>query len=590
MKRLLILLMIGLVAISAQETGQNAFALLRTGYGASVKALGDAGTAWSGDITALWWNPAGLEALPQGEVMLGYRSFVAGIHDQFMGFAWPWRRITLGLGAFYSLTAVQGWDDNNEPTRKVYPQSGILDVGCAFSITRELSVGVGSKLLYENLIERTGTGSVFDLGVSWRPYSWMSLGVSLHDVGPGLYYDTLRIQTPWACDAGMSFAFLPGIYATFKGGYVSDAGFEGNIGVEYKPLDLIAIRIGGKLNRSVLEWGALAAPSGGVALYWKGFRVEYALEPYGVLGIAHTICISHYLKERPQTADVLVKVVDSGTLVPLDATVTMSGVIEEGVQKQNGTLRRNWITPGELGVLTKATHHYPGSDSIVLEPGKLNVLVVKLDSIPYGIVTGLVREEGSDNPADATVRFKGEVEDSVRTNPGWGTYSSNPLPPGEYLVKVEPDNPKLFPRLERIVVPAGDTLNSDLYVSREQESNILMTIRLNFETGKADILPGFESILDSIAPVLKDNADRGLKIEIAGHTDSIPVIYSPYGDNQRLSEARAEAVKSYLVGRCGLPTEMFLCNGYGDTHPLASNSTLEGRAMNRRIEFRLILK
>jgi chemotaxis protein MotB len=162
------------------------------------------------------------------------------------------------------------------------------------------------------------------------------------------------------------------------------------------------------------------------------------------------------------------------------------------------------------------------------------------------------------------------------------------LPPGEYLVKVIPDNPHLLPSLERKEVTSGDTVTSDLYVSRELRVNVLMTLHLNFEQGKADILPSHEPILDTIAPVLRENADRGLLIEIAGHTDNTPVVHSPYGDNQRLSEARAQAVMEYLVNKHDLPRKIFVCKGYGETEPIASNDNPESRAMNRRIEFRLI--
>jgi flagellar motor protein MotB len=117
-----------------------------------------------------------------------------------------------------------------------------------------------------------------------------------------------------------------------------------------------------------------------------------------------------------------------------------------------------------------------------------------------------------------------------------------------------------------------------------------MTIHLNFETGKAKLLPAHAPILDSIAPTLEVNADLGLRIEIAEQTDDVPVVYSPFGDNQLLSEAKAESIKSYLVEKHGLSEKMFVCKGYGDTKPLSSNESPEGRAMNRRIEFKLLEK
>jgi OOP family OmpA-OmpF porin len=67
-------------------------------------------------------------------------------------------------------------------------------------------------------------------------------------------------------------------------------------------------------------------------------------------------------------------------------------------------------------------------------------------------------------------------------------------------------------------------------------------------------------------------------IEIAGHTDAAG------GDDQAMSEKRAQAVADYLV-QAGLPAERFKASGYGSLQPLASNDTDEGKAQNRRIEF-----
>lgn len=586
MKRLTYLILI-VGTVTAQEVGQNAFALLQTGYGASAPALGGAGTAWTKDASSIWWNPAGLEGLNRGEVLLGYRSWLAGMHDEYLGFAWPLRRSSLGVAALYSLTAVDEWNENNEPVGRVYPQSAVLDLAWAYSLRRGFSLGIGAKFLYENLVEITGIGGVFDAGLRWRALEWMSVGVCVHDFGPGVFYAGRRIPTPWGTNAGVTMEVMRNVSLSAGAGYVSDAGFEGRIGVEYKPFSVLALRTGAHFNSSVMEWGPLASPSLGMALYWKGFRVEYAFVPYGVLGTTHSVCVSRFLKQRPASADVLVKVTDSEDGFPLNAHLMIRGVIEEE-RWIRGHLRRNWVDTGLVYARAETRHYYPNADSMFLKEGILNVLVIELDSIPYGILKGIVREETSNTPTEATVYFKGEVEDSTRTDPGWGTYQSDPLPPGEYLVKVNPDNPMLFPSIERADVTPGDTVTSDLYVSREVRANVLMTLYLNFETGKADILPAHEPILDTIAPILKDNADRGLLIEIAGHTDNVPVVYCPYGDNQRLSEARAEAIRTYLTEKHGLSEKMFFCKGYGETEPIASNDDPEGRAMNRRIEFRLI--
>ena len=119
----------------------------------------------------------------------------------------------------------------------------------------------------------------------------------------------------------------------------------------------------------------------------------------------------------------------------------------------------------------------------------------------------------------------------------------------------------------------------------ERETELLDTgmIRLNnvnFETGKAVLLPEDYPTLDVVGQVLTRWPE--LKIEIGGHTDSRGGVKY----NQRLSEARASAVLTYLVQKFpNLKADQFTAKGYGKSRPLAPNTTALGMAKNRRVEF-----
>lgn len=103
---------------------------------------------------------------------------------------------------------------------------------------------------------------------------------------------------------------------------------------------------------------------------------------------------------------------------------------------------------------------------------------------------------------------------------------------------------------------------------------------IQFATGKDLIIKKSYPILNQIAKVLIENPSY--LIEIRGHTDNV-------GDpklNQILSQKRAAAVLKYLVGK-GIELKRMTANGYGDTLPVADNSTAEGRTLNRRVEFEI---
>ena len=102
--------------------------------------------------------------------------------------------------------------------------------------------------------------------------------------------------------------------------------------------------------------------------------------------------------------------------------------------------------------------------------------------------------------------------------------------------------------------------------------------RILFETGSAELSKQSLALLDHLIEVVQ--RCREASIEVAGHTDSQG---SPES-NLDLSRRRAEAVTAY-IGEAGVGTSRITSAGYGETNPVASNDTPEGRAQNRRIEF-----
>lgn len=110
---------------------------------------------------------------------------------------------------------------------------------------------------------------------------------------------------------------------------------------------------------------------------------------------------------------------------------------------------------------------------------------------------------------------------------------------------------------------------------------IVIKERINFATGKATILSSSFLVLDDVAQVMKDYPK--IKVEIGGHTDNV-------GDdagNQRLSKSRADSVFEYLLGK-SVSAQRMITIGYGETRPIDTNRTEEGRTNNRRVEFMIV--
>ncbi|AYD48382.1 OmpA family protein [Arachidicoccus soli] len=128
--------------------------------------------------------------------------------------------------------------------------------------------------------------------------------------------------------------------------------------------------------------------------------------------------------------------------------------------------------------------------------------------------------------------------------------------------------PKQIIKQEKVVVTQEDRKVVDEAIKN-----------LEFDLGKATIRPNSYESLDRVAELL---VNKNFSLKLAGHTDNT----GSNSLNMRLSKDRAESVKSYLVSKGANPSRIEAV-GYGDTQPIATNDTPEGRQQNRRVEFTL---
>jgi len=114
------------------------------------------------------------------------------------------------------------------------------------------------------------------------------------------------------------------------------------------------------------------------------------------------------------------------------------------------------------------------------------------------------------------------------------------------------------------------------------DTGAFRAFEVNFAFGESTLQPRATRTLDAVGAVLGRYPE--LRVEIGGHTDAI----GTDAFNQQLSEARAEAVRAYLIDRFEVAPNRLVARGYGEAQPIASNERRSGRALNRRVEFTVL--
>jgi outer membrane protein OmpA-like peptidoglycan-associated protein len=137
--------------------------------------------------------------------------------------------------------------------------------------------------------------------------------------------------------------------------------------------------------------------------------------------------------------------------------------------------------------------------------------------------------------------------------------------------------------LNLISEPSDELIVKDFKLERVEVGQKIVLENIFFETGKATLKPESYNSLEQVKKLMENNPS--LRIEISGHTDNV----GSQKSNQKLSENRAKAVADYLIGQ-GIEKSRIEYKGYGESQPIAPNNTEEGRAKNRRVEFKILSK
>lgn len=213
---------------------------------------------------------------------------------------------------------------------------------------------------------------------------------------------------------------------------------------------------------------------------------------------------------------------------------------------------------------------------------------VEIQTIRLTIVKGIITDSFDGSTIAANIEIidneTEEVMQTVQSNPETGDYVVT-LPSGKNYAMMVNATDYLF-HSENFNIPEATNyqeIAKDIQMHKLAAGSRVVLNNIAFEFGKTVLQPSSYPELNYVVKLM--NAYKTLVIEISGHTDNIGSAAS----NQKLSEERAKTVVDYLLGH-GLDPGRLEYKGYGLAQPIAPNNTEEGRAINRRVEFKILKK
>jgi len=254
-----------------------------------------------------------------------------------------------------------------------------------------------------------------------------------------------------------------------------------------------------------------------------------------------------------------------------------------GVYPQTGTFETS-LPPGSYQILAQAPGYKPIQRPFEIQAGAVVNLDIVLEvEVRTGRIIGKVVDAKTGKGVAGIISFPNGERENLPADPDSGAFVVE-LKEGTYEIKAA--HPDYNAQTLRVQVEGGKESRVEFRLEpfekiRVTKEKIEIKEQIFFQTGKAVILQKSFPLLDEIANVLKQNPQ--MKIVIEGHTDNVGNPRS----NKILSQKRAEAVRQYLISR-GISGDRLTAIGYGSERPIAPNTTEEGRAKNRRVEFKII--
>lgn len=297
MKFLASLILILPLSASAQESAQ----FLKIGVGARAIGMGGAYTAMADDISALNWNPAGLSRFSKRELGAMHAELSDQTRYDFLGYAQPLQKGTLGVGAArLSQGSIQGRDSNGRLTGGFSAADTAITLAYGGKVNERLGLGGGIKFVRSDISNASAQTFAVDLGGAYelgaRGPGKPSFGVAIQNLGPGMKFLNQSSPLPLTIAVGSAYRLPVGLTLAMD---IKRRPFakstEISAGTEYAIFSGLALRTGYASNHGPVSGFSRTSDASGFAAGFGvkafGYSLDYSMTPFGGLGNAQRVSL-----------------------------------------------------------------------------------------------------------------------------------------------------------------------------------------------------------------------------------------------------------------------------------------------------------
>ncbi|OGB61800.1 MAG: hypothetical protein A2Y94_05130 [Caldithrix sp. RBG_13_44_9] len=300
------LLLAVLVSISViQANGTNSFNFLQMSIGSRAQGMGNAFTAVPSDINSVYFNPASVGFSYRPTLMFFHGQLYEEMAIENFTAVYPGlNHFTLTFGLSYlHLPAIDKYDidpgtGDAIPLGNFQIYDFVPQLGVAYQINPDFSLGMQVKYLQERIDDVTASGVAFDFGALYQiPIDFLTIGASLQNLGPKITYENAKENLPLTYRLGLAYQ-LSAYMVTFAFDGVKTTGEQWRFypGLEVELMNSVAFRAGYQFQNDI---GA----GYNVGLGFKfldNYAINYVYSPYGILGNTHKAEISFSFKGKAE--------------------------------------------------------------------------------------------------------------------------------------------------------------------------------------------------------------------------------------------------------------------------------------------------